>query len=214
VHNSNTKKCLHCSNAFNPHVASQIYCTRNCQRAYNRTPQKQNKYKRICKGCGKEFNGRKDSRHCGKSCSSKSVWQPRRTFEVVLKECIECGDEFRVKPSHFDRRKYCSRKCMGEYKTKHYSGKNSAHWKGGGSYYYGANWRKQKTTVRKRDGNKCQICGKCGSGVLVDVHHIQPFKTFKGDWVKANDINNLICLCRQCHSDVERRNKPCPKRLL
>lgn len=34
------------------------------------------------------------------------------------KDCAICGTNFRVKPSHFARRKCCSTKCMGEYRSK------------------------------------------------------------------------------------------------
>lgn len=34
------------------------------------------------------------------------------------KECLNCGITIKVKPSHFERKKYCSRKCKGEYQSK------------------------------------------------------------------------------------------------
>lgn len=36
-----------------------------------------------------------------------------RTFDMI-KICFLCKKEFKVKPSHFERRKYCSKKCMDE----------------------------------------------------------------------------------------------------
>lgn len=36
----------------------------------------------------------------------------------LKKNCLNCGKEIKVKPSQFDRKKYCSRKCKGEYQTK------------------------------------------------------------------------------------------------
>jgi hypothetical protein len=32
----------------------------------------------------------------------------------VIKNCLECGKEMKVKPSLVERRKYCSRRCMGK----------------------------------------------------------------------------------------------------
>jgi predicted HNH restriction endonuclease len=40
-------------------------------------------------------------------------------------------------------------------------------------------------------------------GYSLDVHHIVPFRTFKGDWRKANELSNLITLCRNCHRKAE-----------
>ncbi|UJL44826.1 HNH endonuclease [Virgibacillus sp. NKC19-16] len=34
------------------------------------------------------------------------------------KQCLNCGKLMKVKPSHFDRRKYCSRNCKGEYQSE------------------------------------------------------------------------------------------------
>lgn len=36
----------------------------------------------------------------------------------MKKNCLNCGKEIYVKPSHFERKKYCSRKCKGEYQSK------------------------------------------------------------------------------------------------
>ncbi len=37
----------------------------------------------------------------------------------MIKVCIECGKEIRVKPSHYNRKKYCSRVCKTTYLRKH-----------------------------------------------------------------------------------------------
>jgi hypothetical protein len=37
----------------------------------------------------------------------------------MIKDCLNCGKEIKVKPSHFERKKFCSRKCKGEFQTKH-----------------------------------------------------------------------------------------------
>lgn len=34
------------------------------------------------------------------------------------KNCLNCNQLIKVKPSQYDRKKYCSRKCKGEYQTK------------------------------------------------------------------------------------------------
>ena len=46
-----------------------------------------------------------------------------------------------------------------------------------------------------RDNNKCQMCGKANT--ILDVHHITP-RRLQG----SDTLNNLISLCRYCHSEV------------
>ncbi len=36
----------------------------------------------------------------------------------MKKSCLNCGKEIDVKPSHFDRKKYCSRACKSDYQKK------------------------------------------------------------------------------------------------
>jgi hypothetical protein len=58
-----------------------------------------------------------------------------------------------------------------------------------------------KNERRKYDGNKCQICWKTGEINTLNpqrklsIHHIDQNK-------ENNDMDNLITLCSQCHSEV------------
>ena len=81
------------------------------------------------------------------------------------------------------------------------SGSNNWRWKGGISYKWrGKNWFKQRMACRERDGF---VCKNCGSNKGLSVHHIIPFRTFD-DYIKANELNNLMTLCRHCHPTFER----------
>lgn len=74
---------------------------------------------------------------------------------------------------------------LGKKGTKHPA------WKGGiSSNSYSDDWTKTlRRAVRERDNYICQICSKYGDG----VHHI--------DYNKQNDdLNNLIVLCKSCHT--------------
>ncbi len=89
---------------------------------------------------------------------------------------------------------------------------------------YGPNWQQQRNAARARDGYHCQQCGKeepspisrsseMGEGRVGvgghDVHHLIPFRTFgyvpglNDNYVQANDLSNLITLCRACHRRAE-----------
>ena len=86
-------------------------------------------------------------------------------------------------------------------------------WKGGTSKicWRGAGWAAVKRSVRERDGNSCQICGKTfdEQGRNMDVHHITSYFAFKSVQ-EANQEDNLICLCRSCHRRVENNSITCP----
>jgi 5-methylcytosine-specific restriction endonuclease McrA len=58
----------------------------------------------------------------------------------------------------------------------------------------GENWQSRKRSALKRDGRICQLCGDKGT----DVHHIIPKRIFK-DKNRANNLVNLLTLCKPCH---------------
>lgn len=68
-------------------------------------------------------------------------------------------------------------------------------WQGGKSFEtYSVDWKKSlKISIRERDHYQCQMCGERQDDEALSVHHI--------DYNKKNcDPNNLISLCRICHS--------------
>lgn len=74
---------------------------------------------------------------------------------------------------------------------------------------YGASWRDQRERVLERDGYECQDCGisdeehrQQDAGGL-HVHHVTKLREFESV-ERANRTDNLVTLCRQCHSDWER----------
>jgi len=62
----------------------------------------------------------------------------------------------------------------------------------------GFDWKKMRLLALKRDGHKCQRCGKEAPQVRVIVHHKDPYKIGK-----SNSLDILITLCRSCHMIVE-----------
>lgn len=74
---------------------------------------------------------------------------------------------------------------------------------------YGPNWYKQRKAALERDGHKCQKCGyqgkKKGRYWDVHVHHRIKIKSFVDmrtrtvNYQEANDLENLVTLCRLCH---------------
>ncbi len=67
---------------------------------------------------------------------------------------------------------------------------------------YGPNWPSQRDQARARDGYRCQICGAAEQGRAHDVHHKIPFRRFNS-YQQANQLTNLVTLCRNCHRQAE-----------
>lgn len=92
-------------------------------------------------------------------------------------------------------------------------GEFSSNWKGGVSKKQSRApfWAKAQKACRERDGHTCQSCGVTSKdvGQLLDVHHVVSYHSFE-DKSKANEISNLISLCRTCHLRIEQNVIPCP----
>lgn len=67
---------------------------------------------------------------------------------------------------------------------------------------YGSNWNQQRLSARQRDNFTCQVCGLPERDKAHHVHHKVPFKFYES-FLHANQINNLITLCPNCHKKVE-----------
>lgn len=46
-------------------------------------------------------------------------------------KCDWCGKDIQRYPSHIHERNFCTRACLGKYRTEHLTGTKAAHWKGG-----------------------------------------------------------------------------------
>lgn len=51
----------------------------------------------------------------------------------------------------------------------------------------------------QRDKYTCQKCGATGNGVILHAHHILNYAKNK---IMANDIENVITLCKECHNRI------------
>ena len=75
---------------------------------------------------------------------------------------------------------------------------------------YGPDWAEQRNRARARDQYRCRNCGRPElPGKQLDVHHLQPFRTFdyrpgeNDNYLRANRLDNLISLCPDCHRQLE-----------
>jgi len=93
------------------------------------------------------------------------------------------------------------------------SGEDSPHWTGGKSSWYGPNWHTQRSKCLERDNHECQVCGmdqkehKEKYNEELHAHHITPRTHYIENGTVnnkcANRLENLITLCRDCHTDWE-----------
>ena len=210
-----TKVCEGCQKDFKvyPSQSSQVYCTLQCRQDHRCTITK-------CPNCGKDVRSWKANKHiyCNRECE--------KAYTVLSKECPKCGKSFTYHRSW--PRKYCSLDCsnsanavknLGDFSS---AGSNHPFWEGGSAGYYGPNWCEQRRKARKRAGHKCECCGKTRkqNGAALDVHHIEPFRSFNyipdenNHYLDANRMDNLMAVCRSCHRKIEHGKIPVQPRLI
>jgi HNH endonuclease len=78
-------------------------------------------------------------------------------------------------------------------------GADNPAWRGGHAGYRGPSWPTQRRAALERDRSECVVCGETAD---VTVHHVRPFRLFR-DHESANDLNNLVTLCRLHHSEAD-----------
>lgn len=178
---------------------------------------------RVCPECDKEFQTTRKrlaeatatglsfcSNRCAGSFKARlginkpplKKAKPENTIELP---CQWCGTMVRRLVSSIDKRSkqgpFCNHECYGLWRSENLTGENSPGWKGGYNYEYGgSHWKSQRRKARERDNNTCQDCGitEQAHGYKLDVHHLIPYDMFD-DPEQANDLGNLITLCRPCH---------------
>lgn len=162
-----------------------------------------------CDACGTGIDRPKWKRELNERHYCQECWGDAK----VPLECERCGDLTKVWPSVVDKRRFCSTDCASEWFGEEYSGQNSPRWRGGYEEYYGPNWRRQRRRAIIRDQARCSDCGLTEAesqeqfGEQLSVHHIAPVREYidgdKLDHEQANRLQNLVTLCRPCHSARE-----------
>lgn len=153
---------------------------------------------RNCDRCGVEYSSKhKKSRFCCKNC--KSYWWGAQIVERICPTCGATSSHSAAALRIFaTARQITCALCVNR------SGSNNPRWKGGHRHYSkgrhgkdknGLSWKVQRRLAWERDNFTCQHCGKKDEKRKPDVHHKVP-------WCNSlsHDLENLICLCRSCHS--------------
>lgn len=129
------KICLICEKEFSVPKSRETkakYCSKECLGRANGIRVKNNGNEiRECGFCKKEFKAKKSSpkKFCSSSCGAKnkqeqirvkSDFQYKNGYKVIIKKCEVCGEDFEIidKGGYYKNRKYCSKKCRGEFSSK------------------------------------------------------------------------------------------------
>jgi hypothetical protein len=186
------------------------FCSDDCHNKFQRGGER-----RSCDNCEEEIQ-RKPSTYEGQDnvyCSIECRVEYRRADWPQL-VCENCGELFKMRPALYEQRItvqnndkfFCSNDCQGEWET----GKDNPMYDGErkGHPIYGPDWRYIRRDARERDGFSCQDCGlserehKARYGQELEVHHIKPIREFD-NVEEANQLSNLITLCRAHHRKYE-----------
>ncbi len=153
-----------------------------------------------CVRCGQAFvTGRlRRRKYCSIGCYRQSIVDggtERGTW--VKRPCLFCGAIVKRRRHWVRKRIFCNPLCAGRYST----GERSTNWRGGASLRRGSSWRRQSALARERDGLCCRRCGKsqADNGQKLSVDHVRPWRDCEHE-AEANDLRNLISLCRSCHA--------------
>lgn len=181
----------------------KMFCSIQC---FNRQPKtkKSNPEKKAdatCPECGKTFSYYKSWTRifCSIKCSMRSKGREAMTTRIET-TCEICGVTI-LRAVSLQPARFCSSACYGQWVSLTKVGENSPNWRGGYLPYYGGSWRRARRQARERDGH-CMDCGLTPEqhGKSLDVHHLVPFRTFGVVGHKeANQLDNLVALCPQCH---------------
>lgn len=186
--------CGNCRKEFRafPCRSNRKYCSAKCYHEYDKKH---------------GLNAGKNNPMYGRYGENNPYWKGGE----VTRYCIMCGKKMKIPKCRVERGQglFCSYKCRAQWRSENKSGENShmygkygenhPSWRGGKSFEpYSIEFNKKlKSQIRKRDNYTCQECGftEKQSGRKLDLHHINYCKL-------DNRPENLILLCRSCHSQT------------
>jgi len=195
--------CLQCGNQFGQGLSpsrlkTRKYCSRACMFAYAHDHPELHGSKPVhltCSYCDHAYTTSpsrirgKHGNYCSFECSQLARSPFLRSHPEALhdiasrtKACERCGSAFVCKPSHYERRRYCSEDCG---RRAH---KFNMRAEGNSNFRHGQNKRGAHDLALRTFPAKCMICGW---NISVDVHHIEP--RHNGG---RNRVANLISFVR------------------
>ena len=79
--------------------------------------------------------------------------------------------------------------------------------------YHTSDWRRARQAAWDRDHGLCQECLKRGRVTTAEiVHHINELTPITvDDPSQAYGLDNLTCVCRECHARLHGYTRPCTR---
>jgi hypothetical protein len=173
---------------------------------------RRSKREETCAVCGTVFPLTVRQASDGKqTCSRVCTAALRSKLKGGLAEavCEGCGGTYRVSRYYLRQgRRFCGDACrLAWWATQAQRGEANPNWRGGESLeYYGPSWQAARRRAWERDQERCTRCGRTRAeeGQRPAVHHRIAFASFgPARHEEANQLDNLICLCRSCHAKIE-----------
>ena len=217
--------CQQCGEPFTHEVwRTRDYCSKECADTAMRFVKT---IESECENCRQKFSHRSNCprRFCSKDCwYAHNIGKQNTAWNSVEVECAHCHKRFFREKWQVDRCElnFCTSQCNATYYSSIRVGENHPLYKGERLHYRGPNWTKQRDRARKRDGYRCQCCGKTEKqlGYKLHVHHIVAFSEFgyirdvNDNYKAANKLTNLVSVCRKCHMPAEHGKVPIQPYLL
>jgi len=130
---------------------------------------------------------------------------PKRRKNPIIVECLFCHKPIERCKSTVSKRNFCNYFCHASWMVGNTRGENCANWKGGITAISSDNLKTPEfRDLKKIVLSRFPLCVICGNEKTLHVHHI---KTRRLNPELAFDINNLITLCRSCHSTIKGKEK-------
>jgi len=121
----------------------------------------------------------------------KTIKNVVRKYELVIKTCPICQNEFETRKGHKNEKITCSNSCANTYFR---SGENNPNFKTFDHYYENVRSthfsKKYRKLCFEHHEHKCCVCGE---DKILDVHHFDGNK-------KNNEPSNLIPICATHHN--------------
>lgn len=231
-------ECDYCGSEFErkePNVNDgNNFCSRDCMgkwRSENQVGEDHHQYELVtveCDNCGEETEKKpfylenRDNLFCDQACygewrSDNVTGDNHPRYDHIEDECEWCGDTVSRRRGNMEHNEmvFCDLDCYSNWCSENRTGGDNPVFKGGGEFYYGPNWLKQRQARLEKDGFECQDCGltqeesleKHDSGL--HIHHQKPVRQWyqeadgKPDFEAMNSLDNLITVCRNCHKTRE-----------
>lgn len=164
-----------------------------------------------CLHCGVTFHTKQSQINRGRGVFCSKKCQNTHKIKRKLLSCANCGDDFLVKLSDFNRGvRCCSVSCSAKKRTIRKpkikigvaSGSRHWNWKGGLKEKHqrmrtSLKYKKFRTRIFERDKYACQQCGVAGG--YLEVEHKKPIAIFP-ELIYTE--TNAVTLCRPCHKET------------